>query len=149
MSDQGLQFAIHHINFHSSCTSMAPISCPSLPEELLELILQRVTDIVDLYQCSNVCHSWQSIARKQSALLPPQLLVLRNPNNVIDKIGGRKWANAPFKKTIQHFVPFSKLIREMPIFWNSIFSKSSYKKKEKYIHIYIYIYIMELYSDVF
>lgn len=38
----GLQFAIHHINFHSSCTSMAPISCPSLPEELLELILQRV-----------------------------------------------------------------------------------------------------------
>ncbi|XP_075669667.1 putative F-box protein At5g55150 [Castanea sativa] len=65
---------------------MAPISCPSLPKELLELILQRVTDIVDLYQCSNVCHSWRSIARKQSTLLPPELLVLRIQNNVIEKI---------------------------------------------------------------
>ena len=26
---------------------------------------------------------------------------------------------------------FPKLIREMPLFWNSIFSKSSYKKKKK------------------
>ena len=28
----------------------------------------------------------------------------------------RKWANAHFKKTIQHFVIFPKLIREMPLF---------------------------------
>ena len=28
----------------------------------------------------------------------------------------RKWANAYFKKTIQHFALFSKLIREMPLF---------------------------------
>ena len=50
----------------------------------------------------------------------------------------RKWANAHFKKTIQHFAPLSKLIREMPLFWNSIFSKSSYKKKK----------IMEPYNGV-
>ena len=30
-----------------------------------------------------------------------------------------------FKKTIQHFILFPKLIKEMLIFWNSIFSKSS------------------------
>ena len=42
------------------------------------------------------------------------------------------------KKKIQHFTPFPKLIREMPLFWNSIFSKSSYKKKK----------IMEPYSGV-
>ena len=51
----------------------------------------------------------------------------------------RKWANAPFKKTIQYFAQFSKLIREMFLFWNSIFSlffwnsifsKLSYKKKK-------------------
>ena len=42
----------------------------------------------------------------------------------------RKWANAPFKKKkIQHFAPIPKLIRKMPLSWNSIFSKSSYKKK--------------------
>ena len=28
----------------------------------------------------------------------------------------RKWANAHFKKTIQHFTLFPKLIREMPLF---------------------------------
>ena len=52
------------------------------------------------------------------------------PNFKVDIIR-RKWANAPFKKTIRHFAQFSKLIREMYIFWNSIFSKSSYKKKKK------------------
>ena len=45
------------------------------------------------------------------------------------------------KKTIQHFAPLSKLIREMPIFWNSIFSKLSYKKKKKKK-------FMEPYSDI-
>ena len=34
---------------------------------------------------------------------------------------GRKLATALFKKTIQCFVPFSKLIREMSLFWNSTF----------------------------
>ena len=29
---------------------------------------------------------------------------------------GRKWANAPFKKTIQHFALFLKLIREILLF---------------------------------
>ena len=33
------------------------------------------------------------------------------------------------KKKIQYFAYFFKLIRKMLIFWNSIFSKSSYKKK--------------------
>ena len=51
-------------------------------------------------------------------------------------IYGRKWANAPFKKQIQHFAPFPKLIKEMPLFWNSIFSKSSYKNKKKILEPY-------------
>ena len=34
------------------------------------------------------------------------------------------------KKKIQHFTQILKLIREMLLFWNSIFSKSSYKKKK-------------------
>ena len=37
----------------------------------------------------------------------------------------KKLAFVPFKKTIQHFAPLPKLIREMSLFWNSIFSKSS------------------------
>ena len=36
------------------------------------------------------------------------------------------------KKKFQYFAPFPKLIREMPLFWNSIFSKSSLKKKKNY-----------------
>ena len=36
-----------------------------------------------------------------------------------------KLAFAPFYQTIQHFAPFPKVIREMPLFWYSIFSKSS------------------------
>ena len=33
-----------------------------------------------------------------------------------------------FKKKIQHFALFPKLIREMSLFWNSIFGQLSYKK---------------------
>ena len=44
---------------------------------------------------------------------------------------GTKLAFTPFYQTIQHFTSFSKLIREMLLFWNSIFSKSSYKTKKK------------------
>ena len=32
------------------------------------------------------------------------------------KIKGRKWANAHFKKTMQHFALLPKLIRKMPLF---------------------------------
>ena len=32
------------------------------------------------------------------------------------------------KKKIQHFAQFPKLIREMPLFLNSIFGQSSYNK---------------------
>ena len=39
-------------------------------------------------------------------------------------------ANALFRQKKQYFVPFSKLIREMSLYWNSIFSKSSFKKKK-------------------
>ena len=35
------------------------------------------------------------------------------------------------KKKIKYFALFPKLIKEMPLFWNSIFSKSSYKTKKK------------------
>ena len=48
-----------------------------------------------------------------------------------------KMGKCPFqkkkKKKIQHFAQFFKLIREMSLFWNLIFSKSSYKKKKKKI----------------
>ena len=40
-----------------------------------------------------------------------------------------KWANALFAQNIHHFAPFPKLIREMPFFCNSIFSKSSFNLK--------------------
>ena len=45
-----------------------------------------------------------------------------------------KMGKCPFqkKKKIQYFAYFSKLIRKMLIFWNLIFSKSSYKKKKKF-----------------
>jgi len=33
---------------------------------------------------------------------------------------GRKWANALFSQTKQGFAPFSKLIKEMPLFYNLI-----------------------------
>ena len=37
----------------------------------------------------------------------------------------KKLAFAPFKKTIQHFAIFPKLMRKIPLLLNSIFSKSS------------------------
>ena len=40
-----------------------------------------------------------------------------------------KWANALFAQKFQVFTPFPKLIREMPLFCNSIFSKSSFNAK--------------------
>ena len=40
-----------------------------------------------------------------------------------------KWANALFAQKFQVFAPFPKLIREMPLFCNSIFSKSSFNVK--------------------
>ena len=65
-------------------------------------------------------------------------MIILHANNYI--IFGEKMGKCLFqKKKIQHFAPFPKLIREIPFFWNSIFSKSSYKKKKK---------IIEPYSDV-
>ena len=51
---------------------------------------------------------------------------------------GEKMGKCPFqkKKKIQYFTSFSKLIREMSLFLNSIFSKSSYKKKKKILEPY-------------
>ena len=62
----------------------------------------------------------------------------------------RKLAFARFTQKIQYFASFVKLIREMPLFWNSIFLKSSFnitinslkchyryeviKKKKKNLH---------------
>ena len=40
---------------------------------------------------------------------------------------GRKLAFIPFTQKIQYFAIFSKLIREISMFWNSIFKKSSFK----------------------
>ena len=44
---------------------------------------------------------------------------------------GRKWANALFVQKNQRFVPFSKLIREMPLKYELIKLK---KKKKKKLH---------------
>ena len=52
---------------------------------------------------------------------------------------GTKLAFALFKKTIQYFAQFPKLIREMPLFQNLIISKSSFKNKKN----------LEPYSGVF
>ena len=41
---------------------------------------------------------------------------------------GRKLANSLFTQTFQNFANFPKLIREMPLFWNSIFGQSSYSE---------------------
>ena len=41
----------------------------------------------------------------------------------------RKLAFASFAQKIHHFAQFPKLIKEMPLFWNSIFSKSSFNVK--------------------
>ena len=51
----------------------------------------------------------------------------KNLNHVLQVVDmlGKKMAFALLKKTIQHFVIFLKLIKEMPLFWNLIFSKSS------------------------
>ena len=59
-------------------------------------------------------------------------MIILHANNYI--IFGEKMGKCLFqkKKKIQHFTPFPKLIREMPLFWNSVFSKSSYKKKKNY-----------------
>ena len=40
-----------------------------------------------------------------------------------------KWSNALFAQNIQHSTPFPKLIREMPLFCNSIFTKLSFNVK--------------------
>ena len=42
---------------------------------------------------------------------------------------GPKWANALFTQNLQHSATFSKLIREMPLFCNSIFLNSSFNVK--------------------
>ena len=48
------------------------------------------------------------------------------------------------KKKIQYFAQFPKLIREMPLFWNSIFSKSSLKKK----NLESYNGVLKTYSSI-
>ena len=40
-----------------------------------------------------------------------------------------KWENVLFLQNIQHSAPVPKLIREIPLFYNSIFSKSSFNVK--------------------
>ena len=51
---------------------------------------------------------------------------------VSDKFYRDKIGLCPFfKKKIQHFTPFPKLICEMPLIGNTIFSKSSFIKKRK------------------
>ena len=42
---------------------------------------------------------------------------------------GRKWANSLFVQKNKCFAQFPKLIKEMPFFYNVIFSKSSFNVK--------------------
>ena len=46
-----------------------------------------------------------------------------------------KWANALFVQKNQRFAHFPKLIKKMPLFWNSIFSKSSFNLKLDFLKI--------------
>ena len=52
------------------------------------------------------------------------------PNSTIpvDKLIGSKWAYAFLEQKFQRFAQFPKLIREIPLFCNSIYRKSSYNK---------------------
>ena len=85
-------------------------------------------------------HPFLGINYKQSTYIPTLLkahLIEALQSKTSSKInfnlkGRKKLAFAILKKTIQHFALLSKLIREMSLFWNSIFSKSSYKKKNNY-----------------
>ena len=62
-----------------------------------------------------------------------------------------KWGFIPFSQTFQQNAPCLKLFRNMPLFWNSIFRKSSFKCKTQFLDNraiaklnseYIYIYIL-------
>ena len=44
---------------------------------------------------------------------------------VIHSYGRQKLANAIFRQKKQHYTPFPKLIKEMALFWNSIFLQLS------------------------
>ncbi|KAE8125434.1 hypothetical protein FH972_020241 [Carpinus fangiana] len=54
---------------------MAPVSWSNLPEELLESILKKTTNVVNLYNCRDVCRLWRSVVDKVLAWTPPHLLV--------------------------------------------------------------------------
>ncbi|XP_059442214.1 uncharacterized protein LOC132174597 [Corylus avellana] len=54
---------------------MAPVSWSDLPEELLESIFKKPTNVVNLYNCRYVCRSWRSVVDKVLASTPPHLLV--------------------------------------------------------------------------
>jgi hypothetical protein len=59
---------------------MAQLS--DLPKDLIEIILEYPTDVVDLYNYRHVCRSWRSIVDKLLASSPPHLLLYEMENNI-------------------------------------------------------------------
>ena len=59
--------------------------------------------------------------------------IFANSTPRFKSIIGRKLPNVHFRQKKQFFAHFSKLIKEISHFLNSIFSKSNYKKKKKKI----------------
>ena len=49
-------------------------------------------------------------------------------SSIIIYIDWRKWANTHFKKTIQHFAPFPKIIRKCPSFETRFYQNRVIKK---------------------
>ena len=102
----------------------------SRKREILIYVLHRTGwGAIVLKRCTSRYCTGISLSLSQHFLIPSQVAQRLIFLNLVWR---RKWANALLKKKkkIKHFAQFPKLSREMLLFWNSIFSKSSYKKKK-------------------
>ncbi|XP_059442208.1 putative F-box protein At4g22660 [Corylus avellana] len=65
---------------------MAPVTWSKLPEDLLESILRKPTNVVNLYKCSFVCHAWRSVVERVLASTPPHRLVYSKELRIVRSI---------------------------------------------------------------
>ena len=58
-----------------------------------------------------------------------------NPSSIRDpwRVVGSKWQNTPFAEKFQQNASCLKLFRNMPLFWNSILSKSSFSVELEFL----------------